>query len=177
MTKANDDPDIDVTTGQAGDMFLGARDQYAGTAISDPKVADELDPPADPNSPVGAASEGAAKLVAEARTQLGLPYVYGSKAWGKSLDCSGLTQQAFKRVGVNIGGDTYTQVKQGTAVAGIEQAKIGDLIFSTGDIGMRKNGHVGIYIGNGQMIVAPHTGAQVRIQPVPKNIDNIRRYI
>lgn len=172
-----DDPEIDVTKGQAGDMFLGARDQFAATAISDPETANLLDPPKDAASPVSDASGPAAKLVAEARTQLGLPYVYGSKAWGKSLDCSGLTQQAFKRIGINIGGDTYSQVKQGTAVADLEHAQLGDLIFSTGDIGMRRNGHVGIYIGNGQMIVAPHTGAKVRIQAVPKHIDNIRRYI
>jgi cell wall-associated NlpC family hydrolase len=125
----------------------------------------------------GTGDPSADKLIELAKTQLGVKYVYGARQWGKALDCSGFTQQAFAQMGINIGGDTYTQVTQGSAVSDIGQAKAGDLVFFTGDIGMRRNGHVGIYLGGGMMIDAPHTGAQVRIEPIHSNVTAIRRFL
>lgn len=135
---------------------------------------------ADASGNTAGASGKAAELIAAAKSQLGVPYVYGAHAWGKALDCSGFTQGAFKQIGIDLGGDSYAQVKQGTAVqGGIANAVPGDLVFATGDIGMRTNGHVAIYLGNGKVIAAPHTGANVEIEDWSHNtsITAIRRII
>ena len=122
-------------------------------------------------------SATAQNVIDIAKQWIGTPYVYGGNEPGKGLDCSGLVQQAFKRIGIDLPRVTYDQVKEGTEVKGIENAKPGDLIFTVGDIGRRVNGHVGIYLGDGKWIEAPYTGANVRITDVPKNITAIRRVI
>ncbi|MFZ4515051.1 MAG: C40 family peptidase [Acidimicrobiia bacterium] len=109
-----------------------------------------------------------------AKQWLGTPYVYGGNDPEKGIDCSGLVQQAYRRVGIELPRVTYDQVKEGTAVPDLASAQPGDLIFCRGD-GNRVNGHVGIYIGNGQWIEAPYTGANVRITDTPKEISAIRR--
>jgi cell wall-associated NlpC family hydrolase len=125
----------------------------------------------------GGGSNAAQKVIDIAKEWLGTPYVYGGNDPKKGLDCSGLVQQAFKRIGIELPRVTYDQVKEGTEVKGIENAKPGDLVFTVGDIGRRVNGHVGIYLGDGKWIEAPYTGANVRITDVPKNITAIRRVI
>lgn len=111
-----------------------------------------------------------------AKQWLGTPYVYGGNDPEKGIDCSGLVQQAYRRIGVELPRVTYDQVKEGVEVPDLASARPGDLIFCRGD-GNRVNGHVGIYIGNGQWIEAPHTGATVRIKEVPKEFSAIRRII
>ena len=104
------------------------------------------------------ASTKAAVAANKALTQIGVPYKWGGNSWGSALDCSGLVQQSFKRVGVSVPRTTYDQWKTGSAVSkGKLQA--GDAVF----FHPGKNGpeHVGIYIGNDQFVAAPHTGADV----------------
>jgi len=125
-------------------------------------------------NPAGNAGEQAINI---AKEWLGTPYVYGGNDPKRGLDCSGLVQQAFRRVGIALPRVTYDQVKQGTTVSDISQARPGDLIFTIGDRGRRVNGHVGIYMGNGKWIEAPYTGASVRIADIPKNITAIRRVV
>ncbi|MDX6355299.1 MAG: peptidoglycan DL-endopeptidase CwlO [Streptomyces sp.] len=105
------------------------------------------------------ASGRAAAAIAFAEKQLGLPYVYGATGPG-SYDCSGLTQAAYAAAGVSIGRTTGDQVQDGTAVSQSE-LQPGDLVFFYSPIS-----HVGIYIGNGNIIHAPHTGATVEIAPM-----------
>jgi cell wall-associated NlpC family hydrolase len=113
-----------------------------------------------PGLPGAAApSPRAAQAVAFAYRALGLPYVWGATG-PNAYDCSGLTQAAWKSAGVSLPRTTYTQINAGTRVA--ESAlQPGDLVFFYSGIS-----HVGIYIGNGQMIHAPHPGAPVRIAPI-----------
>jgi len=107
----------------------------------------------------GAPSARAARAVSFAYSALGLPYVWG--ATGPSgYDCSGLTQAAWRAAGASLPRTTYTQINAGTRVTR-SQLRPGDLVFFYSGIS-----HVGIYIGNGQMIHAPHTGAPVRIAPI-----------
>jgi len=166
--------------GQAGDMQFKPIADVAALAAPDVSVAGR----ASTLSPAGAldptTATGKAKgLIDGAMTQIGLPYVYGSHAWGKSLDCSGLTQEAYRRIGIDIGGNSYAQVKQGVAVqGGLKNAVPGDLVFITGDIGMKRDGHVAIYLGGGKVLSAPHTGAKVEVQDwTNRTIDDIRRYL
>ncbi|PWI43751.1 C40 family peptidase [Streptomyces sp. ICBB 8177] len=101
----------------------------------------------------------AAKAIAFARAQLGKPYVWGATG-PNSYDCSGLTQAAWAAAGVTLPRTTWDQVKVGTRVP-VDDMQPGDLVFYYSDIS-----HVAMYIGNGQMIQAPHTGAVVDVQPV-----------
>lgn len=107
------------------------------------------------NTPV---SNDAAGLIAYARQFLGKPYVYGAKG-PNSFDCSGFTSYVYRNAaGIEIGGSTYSQINAGREVS-YSQLQPGDLVFPHAD-------HVGIYIGNGQMIHAPQTGDVVRVAPV-----------
>jgi cell wall-associated NlpC family hydrolase len=112
-----------------------------------------------PTAPVAAPSSRAARAVAFAYRAIGLPYVWGATG-PHSYDCSGLTQAAWKSAGVALPRTTYTQINAGTRVPE-SQLQPGDLVFFYSGIS-----HVGLYIGNGQMIHAPHPGAPVRIAPI-----------
>lgn len=161
--------------GQAGDLqHLGADDNYnMGQLAKVQPAGTDTAKPADPTAATGKGAEA----VALAKSQLGVKYVYGSHQWGTSLDCSGLTQQIMAHMGIQIGGSTYTQAQQGTAVPDLAHAQPGDLIFTMGDIGNRVNGHVAIYLGGGMVIAAPHTGTVVQEQDWSNwPITAIRRY-
>ncbi len=115
--------------------------------------------------------------VAEALKMLGVPYVYGARSPNVGFDCSGLMQWAYAQVGVRIPGVTYDQVHAGTAVL-VTELRAGDLIFTRGDVPVRDFGHVGMYVGNGIEVVAPHTGAVVRLQHVDvSSVQAVRRVV
>ncbi|MGW2815185.1 NlpC/P60 family protein [Streptomyces sp. NPDC001415] len=112
-----------------------------------------------PRAPIAAPTERAAAAVSFAYGALGKPYVWGATG-PSSFDCSGLTQAAWKAAGVGLPRTTYTQINAGSRVARSQLAP-GDLVFFYSGIS-----HVGLYIGGGQMIHAPHPGAPVRIAPI-----------
>lgn len=98
----------------------------------------------------------AAGAVREALTQLGVPYVWGGETQGKGFDCSGLTQWAYGKEGVNLPHDAAAQ-NVGQRVA--------ESNLAPGDLAVW-DGHVAMYIGHGKMIEAPHTGDVVHIVPL-----------
>ena len=119
------------------------------------------------------------RIVAAARTQLGVTYVWGGTTPYQGLDCSGLTQYCHKVVGISIPRVSYDQRRAGKAIwvadgnttesYGVSLAKPGDVICYSG--------HVAIYIGNSRVIHAPHTGDVVKEATVYlKDILAIRRY-
>jgi cell wall-associated NlpC family hydrolase len=99
------------------------------------------------------------KAIAFARAQEGEPYVWGATG-PSSWDCSGLTQAAYKAAGVTLPRTTVEQVLVGTRVSQSDM-KPGDLVFFYSD-----HSHVGLYIGGGMMIHAPHTGTVVKEAPI-----------
>ncbi|MFD7707668.1 NlpC/P60 family protein [Streptomyces sp. NPDC059786] len=101
----------------------------------------------------------AAAAIAYARQALGSPYVWGATG-PDAFDCSGLVQAAYRSAGVSLPRTTYAQIDAGHRVARSELAP-GDLVFFYSGIS-----HVGIYIGNGQMIHAPNPSAPVRVAPI-----------
>ncbi len=108
-----------------------------------------------------AASGTGNAVVAEAKRYLGRNYVFGAAGPG-TFDCSGLTQYVFRKFGVNLPHSAASQKNYGHAVSA-SQARAGDIVvFSEGG----SWGHVGIYLGGGYMLDAPHSGAQVRIEKV-----------
>jgi cell wall-associated NlpC family hydrolase len=115
-------------------------------------------------------------VVTEARKYLGVPYVWGGTS-AQGLDCSGLVQLVYKNLGYDLPRLSADQAKSGTAVAGLADAKPGDLL--AWDNSSRNNGadHIAIYVGDGKMIEAPRTGLDVRIVEVPSTPDYIRRIV
>jgi cell wall-associated NlpC family hydrolase len=92
-----------------------------------------------------------------ALAQLGKPYAYGGTG-PDAYDCSGLTQQAWRAAGIPIPRTTEEQAGTGTDVP-LSQIKPGDLVIFYADAS-----HVGIYAGDGKVVVAPHAGAVVSLQ-------------
>lgn len=106
------------------------------------------------------ASGNASAVLNEAYKHLGKAYVYGATG-PSNFDCSGFTQYVFKNAaGIDISRTTYSQINVGVPVSQ-DQLQPGDLVFP-------HTGHVGIYVGNGQMIHAPQTGDVVKVSPVYK---------
>ena len=95
----------------------------------------------------------------EAYKHLGKPYVYGATG-PNSFDCSGFTSYVYAKLGYSIGRTTYNQINAGREVS-YSQLQPGDLVFP-------HSGHVGIYVGNGMMIHAPHTGDVIKVASVYK---------
>ena len=102
---------------------------------------------------------GGSAAVAAAQTRLGDPYVWGA-AGPNSFDCSGLTMWAWAHAGVSLPHYSGAQYDSTTHIP-MSDLQPGDLVFFA-DPGE----HEAMYIGNGQVIEAPHTGANVRIMPL-----------
>lgn len=103
-------------------------------------------------------------VIRYALAQLGKPYVYGT-AGPNSFDCSGLTYYCFKKIGITLPRSAYDvgySKTLGTRIA-YEDLKRGDIVcFNTiGDSDL--SDHVGLYLGDGKFIHAPHTGCDVII--------------
>ncbi|MDX6741802.1 NlpC/P60 family protein [Actinocorallia sp. A-T 12471] len=101
----------------------------------------------------------AAEALRYALGQLGKPYVWGA-AGPSSYDCSGLVMWAYARVGISLPHYTGSQWNAGTHISR-EDLQPGDLVFFYNDLH-----HVGLYIGDGQMVHAPRTGDVVKIAPI-----------
>ena len=137
----------DTGTGTFGDPGTTGNPQVPGAAT-------------DPKTPV-AHSAVQNEIVKYAKSQLGLPYSYGKESPGVAFDCSGLTQAAYSSVGINIPRVAQAQFDAGPKLSTVDLLQPADLLFfaeSDGSIG-----HVGIYVGDGWMIHAPHTGDVVRM--------------
>jgi cell wall-associated NlpC family hydrolase len=108
-----------------------------------------------PRVSVSVSGRGGA-AVAAAESVLGRPYVWGASGQS-SFDCSGLTMWAWAHAGVGLSHSSSAQYGSGAQVSQ-SALQPGDLLFFYSPIS-----HVGMYIGGGQMIHAPHTGDVVRI--------------
>ncbi|WP_110945734.1 C40 family peptidase [Streptomyces avicenniae] len=104
-------------------------------------------------------SARAAAAVGFAYAQLGKPYGWGATG-PDAYDCSGLTQAAWRAAGVSLPRTSYSQVGVGARVSR-EQLAPGDLVFYYSGLS-----HVGIYVGEGQIIHAARSGTPVRLAPV-----------
>lgn len=105
-------------------------------------------------------------VVAKAAQFLGTPYLWGGTT-PRGFDCSGFTQYVYGELGISLPRTSELQATVGTPVQSVASAKPGDLVFFAGSDGtVGAPGHVGIYIGNGEMIDAPYSGTTVQAQPL-----------
>ena len=112
-------------------------------------------------------SKKAQAVINVAKSKLGCKYVWGAEG-PNTFDCSGLTMYAYKNgAGINIPRVSRDQARAGRYVAKSE-LQPGDLVFFDGNYGSSIN-HVGIYIGNNQMIHAPKPGDVVKVSNIDTN--------
>jgi cell wall-associated NlpC family hydrolase len=128
-----------------------AREQAAATAAA----ASSSGGGGGGNIPVPPSSTLGGQAVAIAEQYLGVPYVWGG-ASPSGFDCSGLTMYVYGQLGVSLPHNAAAQYGMGTPVPR-DALEPGDLVFFDG------LGHVGIYVGGGSFIHAPHTGTVVQI--------------
>lgn len=123
------------------------------------RAARETRPAPAPTPVTGPGSARAAAAVAAARGVVGRPYAWG-QAGPTAFDCSGLIQWAYAQAGVSL-----PRTSQGQAAAGrrvpLDEARPGDIVVYRADAS-----HVGMYVGDGQIVHAPYPGASVRYEGV-----------
>ena len=155
--------EADARRAMAEQAARAARDQAAARAPSGgasrsatPTTAKKGSPPAAaPAGPSAPPASGASAAVAKAKEQIGKPYQWGAEG-PDSFDCSGLTLYAWRAGGRSL---PHSSGAQYSATARVSTSALmpGDLLFYGSPIH-----HVGIYVGNGQMVEASETGTPVR---------------
>ena len=146
--------------GNTGDTGGGDNNGGGGDGGSTPAPAPAPTPPP-PSAPPPASTAGIA--VGAAQSQLGVSYKFAAEKPGEAFDCSGLTKWAWGRAGVYLPHQSAQQYAS-TPHVSKDEAQPGDLVFYHSPIG-----HVGIYIGGGQMIHATAPGDVVKVSPVRWN--------
>lgn len=161
-------------------VLLATEGAGAGTASA--AVASAGTTPASAGTGAGSSGSGGgvsgSDIVTEAESFEGTPYVWGGTS-PSGFDCSGLVQYVYGKFGISLPRTSEEQSQVGSAVPSLADAQPGDLLFFAGSDGTASApGHVGIYIGNGQMVDAPHTGTSVQVQAVSaSSVVGIRRVL
>ena len=114
---------------------------------------------------------GLSPAVDLAQQHLGVPYVWGGES-PSGFDCSGLIQYVYGQLGVDLPRVAADQARAGQPVASLADAVPGDLVAFNDPVD-----HIGIYAGNGLMVVAPKTGDVVKVQAIYKEPTAIRRVL
>jgi cell wall-associated NlpC family hydrolase len=148
---------------RAAAQRLLARHADRASREGDPSGAGDPSQPATSDIPsdVPVTGRGAA-AVAFAYSQIGKPYSWGDSGLG-AYDCSGLTMRSWAAAGVSLSHSSRAQIGEGSPVSR-SQLQPGDLVFFGHPIH-----HVGMYVGNGEMINAPHSGALIGVRSMMRD--------
>lgn len=152
--------DIDARGDALENKIQEAKDAYDELSGADQDaLEDSYGEGVTPPSNIKAPGPQAQTAVDSAMSKRGSPYVYGA-AGPDTFDCSGLTSWSYQQAGISIPRSSSAQSQSGTPVSR-EQLAPGDLVFFYSPVS-----HVGMYIGNGQMVHAPQEGDVVKVAPV-----------
>ncbi|MGH2971112.1 MAG: C40 family peptidase [Gaiellaceae bacterium] len=114
------------------------------------------------------------KIVGYAKHLIGVPYSWGGSSPRTGFDCSGFVRYVYGHFGISLAHSSFSDYVRGRRV-GRWAMRPGDLVFFDGA------GHVGIYVGHGRFIHAPHTGTVVRISTMAgwysSRFDGARRVV
>ncbi len=153
-----------IRPGASGSPAYVRPSAQAPAAFQRPEV---IDTALEPGSNFGQA------VVALASRHLGTPYVWGGESLAEGgFDCSGLIQEAYAQAGIQIPRVSRDQARAGTAVPSLDLAIPGDLVAFGNPVD-----HIGIYAGEGMMVVAPRTGDVVKMQQITRTPSAIRRIV
>jgi cell wall-associated NlpC family hydrolase len=145
-----------VERARQAELARQARAQQAQQALQTPVASFGIEAsPAASQAPVAAPPSHYSGVVGIAMQYLGTPYVWGG-ASPSGFDCSGLVVYVYAQVGVSLPHSSYALYGAGVPVS-YDQLQAGDLVFFNG------LGHMGIYVGGGMFIHAPHTGDVVKV--------------
>jgi cell wall-associated NlpC family hydrolase len=167
----------DVLSAQSVDLST-ALDQ-AGGALGSTSTTGSTDqlgsltlPSAQTSNSTSSTSDGVdgSDVVSDAKKYLGVPYRWGGTNPATGLDCSGLVQRVMKDLGVAVPRTVRDQRNVGQEVGSLKDARPGDLLVFGSH-------HIAIYVGNGKMLHAPHTGDHVKISDVYETPTRIRRVV
>ncbi|MFD5077635.1 NlpC/P60 family protein [Streptomyces sp. NPDC058371] len=147
-----------LTDEQRAQLAGGGGGGTAADRASRSSARDVGAPPSGSGSATAPNSRAAA-AVSYAYQKLGSPYVWGATG-PDAFDCSGLALAAYRAAGISLPRTTYAQINAGRRISRSE-LRPGDLVFFYSGIS-----HVGIYVGDGQMIHAPNPSAPVRLAPI-----------
>lgn len=150
-----------TTSAATSSSFAKAMTSEAPATTLGASPAPESDTASVPSSapvsvPVTSRSVTGADVVADAKTYLGVPYVFGGES-RRGIDCSGLVQKVYGDLGISLPRVVPDQARMGTAVKSLADARPGDLIVSQG------GGHIAIWMGDNKLLYAPAPGRSVLI--------------
>ncbi|TFV86611.1 C40 family peptidase [Blastococcus sp. CT_GayMR16] len=141
------------------DQLSAEEQRAAGDASHGDRASRSTDREPAAGGPVVASSDAAQIIVDTALAQRGKPYVWAAAGPG-SFDCSGLTAYAFRAAGIGLPHSSRLQAQMGQGVSRSE-LQPGDLVAFYSPVS-----HIGIYIGNGQMVHAPTSGDVVKVSSI-----------
>ncbi len=152
-----------------------AQDEASRTPEADPADPADTEPEAEPDTPAptepaapappapappAPPAGGAEGAIAAAHSVLGVPYKWAGASPEEGFDCSGLIMWAYAQVGRSLPHSSRALYSMSRRIP-VDQLQPGDLVFYNSPVS-----HVGLYIGGGKMIHAPHTGSVVQIQDI-----------
>jgi len=172
-TATSDDSSSDDATTSTGTPDSGGSDSGGSDSSSDGDDDDDsggdggtapqpyAPPPAPPPPPVQNGPSSKAQIaINAAMSELGTPWVFAMAQPGVGFDCSGLTSWAWAKAGVSMPHQSAQQYASLPHVP-VSQAQPGDLLFYYSPIS-----HVGIYLGNGQLVHSPNSSTTVKVASV-----------
>ena len=156
---------VDGLSAEVKNLFAAQQSELTAAAQAQSKAASAAEAGAEIG--VNAPSTSQGSIIADANACLGIPYIWGGDDdnFGEvgGFDCSGFVQHCYALEGYEIGRTTWDQIDQikaaGNWKESIDELEPGDLVFPN-------DGHVGIYIGNNQMIDAPYPGMFIQVDDI-----------
>lgn len=149
---------VQTTSSVSFDQVLGAVRTSAATPVRTPGS--------------GSAATTGADIIDAAKQYLGVPYLWGGTDPDVGLDCSGLVQRVYADHGIEVPRVSRDQARAGRPVESLDAAQPGDLVAFGSPVD-----HIGIFLGDNKMIVAPKAGDVVKVQEIYRTPTAIRRIL